>query len=491
MQKKIIYIQGPFDQEITFDMRRLFPEECWLAAVINFPVASQYVFDCLMLQEHRWEKSAWIISCHKWEFYHRKRMWKIRQQFVNVEFEKELPWSIAIWHNRYATTWSHDSITNIQPLFFHDTKYWPFAIAHNGNIPNAQIIKKELIEKWALFQSTTDSEIFGHFIVQSQEENIEDAIVSMARKIPMAYSLLIFTTAKLIALRDRFGVRPLDIWKMDGWYVICSENHTFNQYPECKFLRSIKAGEMIVFNKYNEEFQSIQYANPIEHFCIFEWIYFSNPRTKYNWVFHEDFREELGAQIYRENPDLKADYVIPILDSWKHAALWLANAMNIPYREYFLRIHNPPRTNNRSFIAATQEDRIKAAYQKLHLKEEKIKGKNIITVDDSIVRWTTTKIINKRLKEAWAKSITNCVSSPAITNICNLGMDFSTTDQLIAYESSIDQIAKKIDADKLIYLSLDWLKLIVDQTYKCGICCWCFGWCYPKDKTLFNPNNSL
>ena len=368
---------------------------------------------------------------------------------------------------------------NIQPFFFHDTKYGPFAIAHNGTLANAKSIRENMISNGVVFQSTTDSELLGHLISHSNKKTIDDAIIGMTNDVKAAYSLLVFTPEKLFALRDRFGVRPLSIGKLDGGYLVCSEDYTFDQYPDCKHVRDVDPGEMVIFERDVKDFRSIKYADDKEHFCVFESIYFSHPRTTYNEFFNEDFRMELGRQLYNENPDLKGDVVVPVLDSGKHAAWGLSEAMNVPYREHFLRVHNPPRINLRSFTSATDEERIKTAYQKLHLRKEAVNGKSIITVDDSIVRSTTISIINQRLRDAGAKKITNCISSPPIVNICPYGMDFQDTQQLVAYHNSIDEIREKIGSDELIYLSHGGLKDVVKRTYDRGVCMGCFGEKYP------------
>ena len=171
--------------------------------------------------------------------------------------------------------------------------------------------KQELIAKWVIFQSTTDSEVFAHYIAHSGKDTIEEAVAYACKKIKMAFSLLVFTADKLIAVRDMYGVRPLSIGKIGNGYLICSENYTFNQYSECKYLRDVAPWEMVVFVRNKLNFCSINYADANEHFCVFEWIYFSNPRTSYNNFFHEDFRVVLGKRIFKENPDLHADFIIP------------------------------------------------------------------------------------------------------------------------------------------------------------------------------------
>lgn len=461
------------------DLREVLAEECGLAAVVNLPNASRLVYDCLVLQEHRGEKGAGIVSIKDGKLHHRRRIGTVRTQFAEFNIEKKLPGKTAIGHNRYATAGDFDSVTNVQPLIFEKTRFGPLIIAHNGTLVNHSEITKELTRSGAIFQSSTDSEIIAHLIAQSDENEIEKAIVSALHKIKAAYSLLIMTTDRLFAIRDKFGVRPLSVARLKDGYLIASENYTFDQYAEASDYFDINPGEMIVFKKGSGSFQKMRYAEPEEHFCIFEGIYFSNPRSSYCGFLHEDFRQELGKEIVRENTNLQGDFILPVLDSGKHAAIGMFKESGIDYKEYFLRIHNSPNANLRSFTSPTHEERMTTAYRKLHLRKDKINGRDAIVVDDSIVRSTTIGIITERLRKAGAKSITICISAPPIRNVCPNGMDFQDKKQLVAYRSSIEEIRKQIGADRLIYLSLEGLKKTVSKTYKCGICTGCFGDKYP------------
>jgi amidophosphoribosyltransferase len=460
------------------DLRSLVHEECGLAAAINLPVASEKVFDCLVLQEHRGEKASGIISVNKGNFKQRRRIGSVTKQFDGINFKALLPGKTAIGHGRYATQGDPGSPINVQPLLV-QTKYGQIAIAHNGTLIDHKKLKGNLLKEGSCFQSTTDSEIFAHLIARSSKDNLAEAIIETVQRVSCTYSLLIMSKDKLFALRDQFGVRPLSIAKLDNGYLVCSENYTFDQYDEAVFIRDIEPAEIITFEKNKTGFESFHYAKVDERFCIFEGIYFSSPRTVYKGFYHEDFRQKLGELIFKENPGLQGDYIVPILDSGKHSALGLSKASGIPYKEYFLRIHNPPRSSSRSFTSPNKEERERAVYQKLHLRLDKIKGKRIIIVDDSIVRATTMRIIIERLRMAGAKEIIVCISAPPIVNICPNGMDYQNHSELVAYKNSIDQIRDIIKANWLIYVSLNGLRKVVSETYGCGICDGCFGGIYP------------
>jgi amidophosphoribosyltransferase len=476
----VFFLQGIIEDELNFNLRNLLHEQCGLAAVINIKLASQYVYDCLVLQDHRGEKSAGIISHDGNGFKHRKRMGSVKAEFNDVNFQKMLPGTMASGHNRYATQGDPDSLTNIQPLFFNESKYGPFASAHNGTLVNSRSIRKELIEKGAIFQSTTDSEIIGHLIAMSKQPTLEKAIIDALKNVKAAYSLLIMTPDKLFAIKDKFGLRPLSVGKLGGGYLVCSETYAMDQFPDIEHIDDILPGEMAIFTKGKKDFRRMQYTKPQERPCVFEWIYFSNPRSTYNGVYHEDFRTECGWEIGEENPRLKADIVVTILDSGKHAARGLAKRLGIEYLEAFQRTHNPPRANKRSFTSSTSEERIRTAYIKIHLRKDMVDGKHVITVDDSIVRGNTLRVLNERLKNYGARKITNCIASPPITNICPNGMDFQTTDQLAMVRSgSIEGVRDLVGADNLIYISIHGLNNVVSRTYASAICDGCFSNNYP------------
>lgn len=451
-------------------------EKCGLAAAINLDNASRYVYDCLALMQHRGEASVGIVS-NDGAFSYRRRIGKVMHQFGGYDFSK-LPGAMSTGHNRYATSGSPGDITDIQPLIVKKSKFGMFTLAHNGTLAHTSAIEENLIGEGVTFQSSTDSELLIKLITRKGTEDIITAIIESLKEIKAAYSLLIQTNDKIIAVRDKFGVRPLSIGKIKKGYLVASETYVFDQFPECDFVRDVHPGEIVVFEKGKESFTSIQYAQQDEAFCVFEGIYFSNPRSMYKGSYHEDFRKDLGRQLYNDN-NIQADIIIPILDSGKMAAIGVALESGIPYEEAFLRIHDPPRSNNRSFTSPTQKERIQTAHMKLNLRKSSIKGKDVLVVDDSLVRSNTLKVINQRLREAGAKSIINFISAPPIINICQYGMDFQNKEELAAHNYKIEQIAEKIDADKLVFQSLKGLKKCVKKNYNCGVCSGCFGGKYP------------
>ncbi len=480
MLQQIMSLDGTLEEETDFNFRTLLPECCGLAAAINLPDASATVYNCLLQQQKRGEEGAGIFSAQDGRLFHYKDLGKVGIVFDKFDFGR-LPGKTAIGHNRYATKGLACAGENVQPLLF-DTKYGPLAIAHNGTIVNANKLREQLKQQGTVFQSTTDSELFAHFISRSSSLTLEGAIQEATTHIETAYSLLILTPEKLIALRDRFGVRPLSVARLGSGHIACSETFAFDQYPDSHYIRDINPGEMVIFERGTDTMRSIQYGSADEHWCVFEGIYFSNPRSMKNAKYHEDFRRELGKQHFSEFA-YQADCIVPVLDSGKHAAQGLAKASGISYEEAFQRRHSAPATGSRSFTAPTLEERQRIAYQKLHLRPDLVLGKHVVVVDDSIVRSTTMRIIIQRLRDAGAHYVTACISSPPIVNICPNGMDYQDHRELIAYDHSIEEVRQRIGADQLQYLSLSGLNDVVRRVYGARICSGCFGGKYPINPT--------
>lgn len=483
-------LQLKFGEEPNFNFRDLFSENCGLAAAINLPSASWVAGQLITLIEKRGEKGGGVVSEQQGKLYERRRIGPFSIQFRDFDekrFRQELPGNNAIAHCRYATKGDPGLVANVQPLIVTESKYGFFAIAHNGTLVDVKNLKLELKKKGCKFDATSDTEILIHLILSSGEKKIEDAIVYAVNRVSCAYSLLVITRNKVFAIRDRYGVRPLSIAKLGSGFMVCSETVSFDQFPDAKFLRDVKPGEIVIFKKGLENFTSLIYAQAEEFYCIFESIYFSNPRSKYKGVYNEDFRKKIGAELALENPELEGDLVVPILDSGKHFAQGLAYVLSTRfdvhhgdlYEEVFQRAHEPLGGQSRSFTATTTEERILIIRKKLHLKKEAVEGKDVIIVDDSIVRSHTAKIIVEMLRQAGAKKVTFCVCFPPIVNVCPNGMDFQTRGQLIAYKRSLEFIRKEINADQLIYLQVPGLYKVVAETYASGICGGCFGGSYP------------
>jgi len=485
------------------DLREIMPESCGVAAAINVPDASWTVAQMITSVEKRGERGGGIASCHNGNLYHRRRIGPFSiqfREFDSARCKKVLPGTTAIGHCRYATHGDPDFVANVQPLTVFDSKYGWLATGHNGTLVDAQVIKRNLLDSGCAFNTTTDTEIIIHLILQSGESDVERAIISALQKIPCAYSLLIMTRDKVFAIRDRFGNRPLSLAKMGGGFLSCSETVAFDQFPEAEYWRDVNPGEMVIFEKDKAAPRSVNFAEPEEFFCIFEAIYFSNPRSKINGIYHDEFRRRIGWHLGYSLSESKLGndpLVVPILDSGKHFAEGLARYLvsNMSpghyryeqvYEEVLQRAHGPLGGQARSFTAVTTEERIAVVRKKLHLKKEAVKDRVVVVVDDSIVRSNTAKVVIGMFRQAGAKKVIFCVGFPPITNICPNGMDFQTVSQLVAYHKDVESVRKEIGADELHYLKPEHLADCVRETYKCGYCGGCFGGKYPVCPRLVN-----
>ena len=459
-------------------------DNCGLSAAIHVPNAARVARDILLPQQPRGERGCGFVTLHEHKIHYLRKLGLIDLNFPwDFDF-KVLPGPIAVGHTRYATKGGANDKHNVQPLVVRDSYQGEVAIAHNGTLVNADSWRRSLLEDGAVFQSTTDSELLLQDIARSKAKTLEEAILEKAPAFPPAFSLLVMSKEGLYALRDRYGVRPLSIAAYGGGYLLASETAAFSVIKGAKFIRDVEPGEIVAFDAGTSTMRSIKYADPLEHICIFEAIYFSNPRSKCHGRFHEDFRKACGAKVYLENKDyfdgLAADCVVPILDGGKHGAIGFSKASGVPNDEAFQRCHNAPKARGRSYTAPTLEEREQIAYMKLDLREDTVKDKIIITIDDSCVRATTARINNKRLRDAGAKKIINVLLSPPITDICTLGMDHQDLSELVAYRcKTMEEIARAVGADKVVYLSQAGLAEVVKQTYACGYCDGCFGGTYP------------
>jgi len=354
---------------------------------------------------------------------------------------------MAVGHTRYSTTGS-SHIRNAQPLTV-DCARGQIAVAHNGNLTNAALLREELEAKGSIFQTTVDSEIILHLMAQPDGPRGESSLLTAVRRIEGAYSLVIMTEHELIGVRDPHGFRPLAIGKVGDAWVLASETCAFDLI-HAKFVRDVEPGEVVIINK--DGLRSVQAfpAHERRAFCIFEYVYFARPDSTIANRNVYRVRVEMGRQLARENP-IEADLVIPVPDSGNSAALGYSLESGIPYEMAFVRNHYV----GRSFLQPSQLIRDFAVRVKLNLIGELVKGKRVIIVDDSIVRGTTCKARVNSLKEAGATAVHVLVSCPPHMNPCVYGIDFPDRSKLMAANHTNEEIRKYLNADSLHYLSQD------------------------------------
>lgn len=446
-------------------------EECGIVGVYGHEEASTLAYLGLYALQHRGQESAGIVTVDaNYRSYEIKSMGLVSEIFDKKKLEY-LNGKMAIGHVRYSTSGS-SVVENAQPIKVNYIN-GVLAVAHNGNLVNADMIKEELEKSGAIFETTSDSEVLIHLIAKYNKLNFIDAVKWSLNQIKGAFSFLIMNNDTLIAARDPNGFRPLEIGKIDGAYIIASETCAFDLI-NAKWCATVEPGEMVIFTK--RGMKTIRFApRQRSAMCVFEFIYFARPDSM---IFHRsinDIRRGLGNQLGKESP-VDADVAIPVPDSGVCAAIGYSEATGIKYDMGLIRNHYVGRT----FIEPIQEIRDFGVRLKLNPVREIIANKRVVVVDDSIVRGTTSKKIIKMIRNAGAKEIHYRISSPPIYNPCFYGMDFPTRAELIANTHTIEQIKKFIRADSLAYLSLEGLIKTVGGK-KDKFCMACFDGDYPVD----------
>ncbi|HUL20117.1 MAG TPA: amidophosphoribosyltransferase [Thermodesulfobacteriota bacterium] len=441
---------------------------CGIFGIYNHLEASNLAYLGLYALQHRGQESAGIVSSDNRELHHYRQMGLVSEVFTQ-DILKRLPGKSAIGHVRYSTAGSSE-LKNAQP-FSVDYYKGSLAIAHNGNLTNAFLIKGDLESKGSIFQSNMDTEVIVHLMARSKEKSFVERTVHALKQVEGAYSLLILTENEMIAARDPFGFRPLVLGQLKNAPVVASETCAFDLIG-AKFVREIEPGEILLINGEGlKSFKPFPHKPP--HPCIFEFIYFARPDS---FLFNRnvyEVRKSFGAQLAKESP-ADVDMIVPIPDSGFPAALGYAAESKIPLELGMIRNHYIGRT----FIEPEQRIRHFGVKIKLNPVKELLKGKKIITVDDSIVRATTSRKINRMFRNAGAKEVHIRISSPPITHPCFFGIDTPKRSELIASSHEIQEIQKFINASSLHYLTLEGLKKCVREEAE-SFCYACFTGDYP------------
>jgi len=381
--------------------------------------------------------------------------------------------TIAVGHVRYGTTGT-DRKRNVQPILVNHYK-GRMALAHNGNLTNCQELRAELESRGSIFQTTSDSEVIAHIIVQERLKapSIEAAVSAAMDRIVGAYSLVLSSPAKLIAVRDPNGFRPLCMGELrDGSVVFASESCALDAIG-AKFLRDIRPGEIVVVDKHGVKSDTSHCGKVPKRLCVFEFIYFARPDSVIDGSSVHVARQRAGAFLALEHP-VQADVVVGVPDSGLDAALGYAKQSGIPYGMGFIK----NKYIGRTFISPTQAMRENEVNIKLNPIRSVVEGKRVVLIDDSIVRGTTCRRTIDLLRKAGAKEIHMRVSAPPFVSECYYGTDIDDKNKLIANHHSVEEIAKIIGVDSLGYLSIEDVVKLADNT-ECGFCTACFGGGYP------------
>ena len=421
-------------------------EECGVFGIFGSPDASTLTTLGLHALQHRGQEGAGIVTFDGDKFNGVRRPGLVGDNFNKPEIISRLPGRNAIGHVRYSTT--GDSILkNIQPLFA-DLAVGGFACAHNGNLTNASMLRKNLVADGSIFQTTSDTETILQLVARSKRVPMVDKIIDALFQVQGAYALVILTNKKLIGIRDPYGIRPLVLGDLNGAPVLASETCALDIIG-AKYVRDVENGEIVVISESGIE--SIKPFPAVEERpCIFERIYFSRPDSIVDGKTVYVYRKNLGEQLATEN-NIKADVVIPVPDSGVPAALGFAQKSNIPFELGIIRNHYVGRT----FIEPTQNIRQFGVKLKHSANRSYIENKKVILIDDSIVRGTTARKIVKMIYDVGATEVHFGISCPPITHPDFYGIDTPDYDELLASKSTIEEMRDSIGATSLFFLSLD------------------------------------
>lgn len=434
--------------------------------VWNRPDAARLAYVALYAMQHRGQESAGIVVSDSKSLTGYTGMGLVAEVFDADTLDKldAAGGKGAVGHNRYSTA-GGSTACNAQPLL---ESYigGQVALAHNGNLINAEALRKRFEESGHLFHTTSDTEVIIHLLASPRQQQSPDPLAATLRRLQGAFSLVFLFPDRIEACRDPWGWRPLVIGALPGGsrgaphasgsedastYVVASETVALDVIG-ARFIREVEPGEIITINDSGLHSRRFAEAAPRPAHCVFEHVYFANPASTVFGQNVEITRERLGETLAREAP-ADADYVVPMPDSGRSAALGFARVSGIQYREAIV----PNRYVGRTFIKPTHRDRVAAVRLKLNIIDELVRGKRLIIVDDSVVRGTTTKAKMDSLRAAGAREIHLRISCPAIRHPCFFGVDFAERSQLIANGRTVEQVREYLGVDSLHYLSLDGL----------------------------------
>ncbi len=437
-------------------------EECGIFGVIGSAEAAAMTALGLHALQHRGQEAVGIISWDGKEFFARRGLGHVAQVFSDNAQFAELPGTMASGHVRYSTT-GGQGLRNVQPLHA-DLARGGFTIAHNGNISNAMALKRELVEKGSIFQSTSDTEVIVHLIATSRFPTLLDRFVDALRMVEGAYSLICMTPKRMVACRDPLGIRPLVMGKIGDATVFASESVALDVVG-AEFVREVEPGEIVEVRQDGRITSHRPFGRHAARPCIFEHVYFSRPDSVMDGQSVYEVRRQIGVELAREAP-VEADLVVPVPDSGVPAAIGFSQESGIPFGLGIIRSHYVGRT----FIQPSDGARHADVKRKHNANRALVAGKRIVLIDDSIVRGTTSMKIVQMMRDAGAAEVHMRVASPPTENSCFYGVDTPERHKLLAARMNVQGMAEYIHADSLAFVSIDGLYRAVGEKERNSAC---------------------
>ncbi len=421
-------------------------EECGVFGIFRHPEAATLTALGLHALQHRGEEACGIATTEGKEFHLERHMGLVGDNFNQRSVLERLKGDAAIGHNRYSTT-GDTALRNVQPLYA-DLSTGGFAIAHNGNLTNQAILRRNLVEQGAIFQSTSDTEVVLHLVSRSRQRGVIDRFVDALQQIEGAYAFVALTDDMLIGARDPVGIRPLVLGQLEGCYVLASETCALDMIGAV-FVREIENGEVVIITQ-----DGVQSMRPFESKparpCVFEYIYFARPDSFVSGQSVYEVRERMGRELAKESP-ADVDVVVPIPDSGVPAALGFAEEARCSFGFGIIRNHYIGRT----FIQPEQRIRELGVRRKHAANAGVLKGKKIVLIDDSVVRGTTSRKIVQLVRDAGALEVHMRIASPPIMHSDYYGIDTPEPDDLLAARNTLEEMCQCMGADSLAFLSVD------------------------------------
>jgi amidophosphoribosyltransferase len=447
-----------------------FHDECGVFGIFGHPEAANMAYLGLYALQHRGQESGGIAASDGEQVRVSRAMGYVADTFDNQTLAG-LPGATAVGHVRYSTAGS-SKLANAQPLLI-ECGHGQIAIAHNGNLVNARELRDELVGCGSIFQSSTDTEVVLHLYARSKAASVEDAVIEAVSQVQGAFSFVLLTRDRLVAVRDPHGFRPLALGRLGDAVVVCSETCAMDLIG-ATYIRDVEPGEVLVVSAQGMKSIKPFPPAPLAH-CIFEHVYFARPDSYVFGRSVNEVRTNLGQILALEHP-VNADVVVPVPDSGVCAAMGYADASGVPLRMGLIRNHYVGRT----FIEPQAAIRHFGVRVKLNPVRSILDGKRVILIDDSIVRGTTSRKIVKMVRAAGATEVHVRISCPPTISPCFYGVDTPRRSELIAATHTIDEITTYLDADSVAYLSLEGLLNAVGPT-RGSYCSSCYTGRYPVE----------